>query len=135
MICVVDAREPEAERAPPGAPWCIDAAALEPVASEALVQRAREGCARATVAGVTAASGRVSIKPPSRLATPGAAGEASVVAQPREAGSLPAAAHEVASPIRVEFVQPARSGVWRWLALAAAVAGALGWWLLRGGAA
>lgn len=134
VICVVDAREPEVERAPTGAAWRIDAAALAPVAAEALLRRAREGAASDASSSSSAAAkvARVSVAPPRRLEAPGEAAPART--QPTEAA--PAAGHDAhEQPIRVEIVRPARSGAWRWIALACVAVAALLWWMLRGGGA
>ena len=134
VICVVDAREPEVERAPAGAAWRIDAASLRPLAAESLLKRAREGAApQDRPAGVSASRvERVSIAPPRRLGVAVEAGEPTGGAPATLDAIEDTSSHaEVAPPIRVEMVRPNRSGAWRWIAVACAAVVALLWWMLR----
>jgi hypothetical protein len=139
VICVVDEREPEVQKAPVNAAWMLRPRAGEaPRASEALLRRAREGAEPAAakpIEPVRAAT--VSWAPPSRL-------EAAAPGHASRGGSTDvmsvADASQDTNPIRVELEVPVRRGsavVWRvmkavlWLGVAVMLA-AVALWLLRG---
>jgi hypothetical protein len=139
VICVVDEREPEVQKAPVNAAWMLRPRAGEaPRASEALLRRAREGAEPAAakpVEPVRAAT--VSWAPPARL-------EAAAPGHAARGGSPDvmsvADASQDTNPIRVELEVPVRRGsavVWRvmkavlWLGVAVMLA-AVALWLLRG---
>ena len=139
VICVVDEREPEVQKAPVNAAWMLQPRSGEaPRASEALLRRAREGAEPAAakpVEPVRAAT--VSWAPPARL-------EAAAPGHAARGGSPDvmsvADASQDTNPIRVELEVPVRRGsavVWRvmkavlWLGVAVMLA-AVALWLLRG---
>jgi hypothetical protein len=142
VICVVDEREPEVQKAPVNAAWMLRPRSGEaPRASEALLRRAREGAEPAAakpVESVRAAT--VSWAPPARLeaAEPGHAARS-------ESPDLMSSseASEATNPIRVAMDAPARGGwptssramnIVLWIGVAGLL-GAAAWWLLRGHAA
>jgi hypothetical protein len=142
VICVVDEREPEVQKAPVNAAWMLRPRAGEaPRASEALLRRAREGAEPAAakpVEPVRAAT--VSWAPPARL-------EAAAPGHAARGGSPDvmsvADASQDTNPIRVELEVPARGGwptssramnIVLWIGVAGLL-GAAAWWLLRGHAA
>jgi hypothetical protein len=139
VICVVDEREPEVQKAPVNAAWMLRPRAGEaPRASEALLRRAREGAEPAAakpIEPVRAAT--VSWAPPARL-------EAAAPGHAARGGSPDvmsvADASQDTNPVRVELEVPVRRGsavVWRvmkavlWLGVAVMLA-AVALWLLRG---
>jgi hypothetical protein len=139
VICVVDEREPEVQKAPVNAAWMLRPRAGEaPRASEALLRRAREGAEPAAakpVEPVRAAT--VAWAPPVRLEA-AAPGHASRGGSP-DVMSVADASQDT-NPIRVELEVPVRLGstvVWRvmkavlWLGVAVML-GAAALWLLRG---
>jgi len=139
VICVVDEREPEVQKAPVNAAWMLRPRSGEaPRASEALLRRAREGAEPAAakpVEPVRAAT--VSWAPPARLEA-AAPGHASCGGSP-DVMSVTDASQDT-NPIRVELEVPVRRGstvVWRvmkavlWLGVAVML-GAVALWLLRG---
>ena len=135
MICVVDEREP-ALVAATGAPWAIHAATLRPVASEAMLRRAREGLVvKAPSRAPESAS--VAWTPPRRLAVPGPQHSTEPDAAPTPA-PVPPDLHdtpEPTTPIVVEMERPARSAGARvvpWIVVAVVVAALAAWWMLGG---
>jgi hypothetical protein len=142
VICVVDEREPEVQKAPVNAAWMLRPCVGEaPRASEALLQRAREGAEPAAakpVEPVRAAT--VSWAPPARLE---AAAPARVTRSESPDLMSSAEAPEATNPIRVAMDAPARGGwptssramnIVLWIGVAGLL-GAAAWWLLRGPAA
>ena len=139
VICVVDEREPEVQKAPVNAAWMLRPRSGEaPRASEALLRRAREGAEPAApkpVEPLRAAT--VSWAPPARLEA-AAPGHASRGGSP-DVMSVADASQDT-NPIRVELEVPVRRGssiVWRvmkavlWLGVAVMLC-AVALWLLRG---
>ena len=139
VICVVDEREPEVQKAPVNAAWMLrPQAGQAPRASEALLRRAREGAEPAAAKAVEPVrAATVSWAPPSRL-------EVAAPAQASRGGSPDvmsgADASQDTNPIRVQLEVPARRGssiVWRvvktvlWVGVAVLL-GAVALWLLRG---
>ena len=139
VICVVDEREPEVQKAPVNAAWMLrPQAGQAPRASEALLRRAREGAEPAAAKAVEPVrAATVSWAPPARL-------EAAAPAQASRGGSPDvmsgADASQDTNPIRVQLEVPARRGssiVWRvvktvlWVGVAVLL-GAVALWLLRG---
>lgn len=142
VICVVDEREPEVQKAPVNAAWMLRPRSGEaPRASEALLRRAREGAEPAAakpVEPVRAAT--VSWAPPARLEA-AAPGHAARSESPDLMSN--AEAPEATNPIRVAMDAPARGGwptssramnIVLWIGVAGLL-GAAAWWLLRGPAA
>jgi hypothetical protein len=142
VICVVDEREPEVQKAPVNAAWMLRPRAGEaPRASEALLRRAREGAEPAAakpVEPVRAAT--ISWAPPARLEA-AAPGQAARSESPDLMSN--AEAPEATNPIRVAMDAPARGGwptnsramnIVLWIG-AAGLLGAAALWLLRGPAA
>lgn len=139
VICVVDEREPEVQKAPVNAAWMLRPRAGEsPRASEALLRRAREGTADARTPPTAAVrEATVAWAPPARL-------EATITPRPTSGDvrdvALETEAPKAATPIRVAMDAPVRAG-WPttspvlnrllWLAVAVVLAAAA-WWLLRG---
>jgi len=139
VICVVDEREPEVQKAPVNAAWMLRPRSGEaPRASEALLRRAREGAEPAApkpVEPLRAAT--VSWAPPARLEA-AAPGHASRGGSP-DVMSVADASQET-NPIRVELEVPLRRGssiFWRvmktvlWLGVAVMLC-AVALWLFRG---
>jgi len=142
VICVVDEREPEVQKAPVNAAWMLRPRVGEPPrASEALLRRAREGAGQVVEkpAEVVRAA-TVAWAPPARL-------EAAAPARAARSESpdlmSSAEAPEATNPIRVAMDAPARGGwptssramnIVLWIG-AAGLLGAAAWWLLRGPAA
>lgn len=139
VICVVDEREPEVQKAPVNAAWMLRPRAGEaPRASEALLRRAREGVVQAAEKPADAVrAATVAWAPPARLeaAAPARAARS-------ESTDLLSSAEAPAStnPIRVAMDAPARGG-WPtgsramnsilWVGIAGLL-GFAAWWLLRG---
>jgi len=139
VICVVDEREPEVQKAPVNAAWMLrPQAGQAPRASEALLRRAREGAEPAAAKPVEPLrAATVSWAPPARL-------EAAAPAHASRGGSPDvmsvADASQDTNPIRVELEVPLRRGssiFWRvmktvlWLGVAVMLC-AVALWLLRG---
>ena len=142
VICVVDEREPEVQKAPVNAAWMLRPRSGEaPRASEALLRRAREGAAPAAakpIEPVRAAT--VAWAPPARLE---AASPARAARSESPDLMSSAEAPEATNPIRVAMDAPARGGwptssramnIVLWIGVAGLL-GAAAWWLLRGPAA
>ena len=142
VICVVDEREPEVQKAPVNAAWMLRPRVGEaPRASEALLRRAREGAGQVVEKPAEAVrAATVAWAPPARL-------EAAAPARAARSESpdlmSSAEAPEATNPIRVAMDAPARGGwptssrvmnIVVWIG-AAGLLGAAAWWLLRGPAA
>lgn len=142
VICVVDEREPEVQKAPVNAAWMLRPRAGEPPrASAALLQCAREGAGQvASKPAEAVRAATVAWAPPARL-------EAAAPARAARSESpdlmSSAEAPEATNPIRVAMDAPARGGwptssramnIVLWIGVAGLL-GAAAWWLLRGPAA
>lgn len=142
VICVVDEREPEVQKAPVNAAWMLRPRVGEaPRASEALLRRAREGAGQVVEkpAEVVRAA-TVAWAPPARLE---AASPARAARSESPDLMSSAEASEATNPIRVAMDAPTRGGwptssrvmnIVLWI-VAAGLLGAAAWWLLRGPAA
>ncbi|NBV65305.1 MAG: hypothetical protein EBR71_12755, partial [Planctomycetes bacterium] len=142
VICVVDEREPEVQKAPVNAAWMLRPRSGEaPRASEALLRRAREGAEPAAPKPVDPLrAATVSWAPPARLE---AAAPARVTRSESPDLMSSAEAPEATNPIRVAMDARARGGwptssramnIVLWIGVAGLL-GAAAWWLLRGPAA
>jgi hypothetical protein len=134
VICVVDEREPEVRKAPVNAAWMFrPTKGGQPVASEALLKRARDGATHLPTERVQRAAASVHWAPPRRLEVEPLAPAGEHPAQSPPPAMAPAAIHvELQPPARRGW--PTASAPLNWLAWLSilALCGGLAWWLLRG---